>query len=63
MEAVKKGDRLVVNGRPEHTTVSDIVPIPSESRTAFILDWGPYGASRVYDHDEGSVWYRYSQTN
>lgn len=63
MEAIKVGDRLVVNGRPERAIVSDIIPIPVEARTAFILDWGPHGASKVYDHDEGNVWYRYSQVN
>lgn len=61
--SVKKGDRLVVHGRPEPAIVVDIVPLPLESRTAYTLDWGPFGLSRVYDHDEGKVWQRYATLN
>jgi hypothetical protein len=63
MISVKKGDRLVVHGRPEQAIVVDIVPLPHEGRAAFILDWGPFGLSRVYDHDEGRVWNRYAALN
>jgi hypothetical protein len=60
---VKKGDRLVVYGRPEVAIVVDIVPLPHEARTAYTLDWGEFGLSRVYDTDEGKVWNRYATLN
>ena len=63
MSSVQKGDRLVVYGRPEKAIVADVVPVPHEGRTAFVLDWGEYGTSRVYDHDEGKVWHRYASQN
>ena len=63
MEApISKGTR-VVYGRPEKVTVADVVFVPSELRWAIVLDWGPHGVSRVYDHDEGKVWFRYGQAN
>ncbi len=60
---VKKGERLVVYGRPERATVADCVYVPAEARWVIVLDWGEFGVSRVYDHDEGKVWYRYAQAS
>jgi hypothetical protein len=60
---VKKGERLVVYGRPEQAIVADCIYAPVEARWVIVLDWGQYGVSRVYDHDEGKVWFRYSQVS
>lgn len=32
-------------------------------RTEMILDWGDNQTSKVWLHDEGSVWFRYAEAN
>lgn len=58
----KVGDRIVVYGYVD-------IPVTVESverdKGTYIihLNWGTFGKSRVYSHDEGDVWYRHSQLN
>jgi len=71
---VKVGDRVVVKNFPHlKTTVSRIYKEDANGNetkwdfeTADIrleLDWGEHGKSKVYMHDENSVWYLYTATN
>lgn len=58
------GDRIVVQGMSQYTThVSSVTFVQSEQRWKIELDWGEHGTSRVYDHDENKVWYRYTESN
>jgi hypothetical protein len=60
------GDLVVVNGAVvSHFTarVENIVYLPDEDQTRIDLDWGEYGKSRVYAHDEGRVWRRVESCN
>lgn len=45
------------------TYVSRIEHVQTEGRHMIHLDWGEYGTSRVFDTDEGKVWYRYDENN
>lgn len=60
---VKIGERLVVSGRPEKATVADITWIVDEARWVIVMDWGEFGKSRVYDHDENKTWFRYARVS
>ena len=61
---IEKGSRVVVSGMTEFPAlVAETTYVATEARWAIILDWGIHGISRVYDHDEGKVWYRYSTVN
>lgn len=58
------GDRIVVHGMTNYIAkVSAITYLASEVRYQIDLDWGEYGTSKVYDTDEGNVWYRFSSSN
>jgi hypothetical protein len=57
------GDRLVVQGSSFPAYVEKIEADPSTASTVLYLDWGSYGKSRVYLHDENKVWYKYSNAN
>jgi len=61
---IEKGERVVVGGFRNHMSrVTDVVWIPHEARWMITLDWGVFGTSRIYHHDEGKIWYRYSSCN
>lgn len=67
---VQKGQRIVVRGNLQPyalALVADVTFIEHEARWAIILEWpnasGGPAYSRVYDHDEGKGWYRYSQAS
>ena len=60
---LKVGERLVVQGRPEPAYVESIEYDPQTARTVIRLDWREFGKSRVYLHDEGTIWTRYSILN
>jgi bifunctional DNA-binding transcriptional regulator/antitoxin component of YhaV-PrlF toxin-antitoxin module len=62
---IKVGDRVVVYryGNSTPIVVKKVLDLPSESRKAFILDWGEHGTSRVYDHDEGKIWHQLKNIN
>lgn len=59
---VKKGDRLIVQGMPFRAIVELIHREPA-GRVRIILDWGHFGKSGVYEHDEGTVWQRYEDVH
>lgn len=59
---VRPGDRVVVCGRPERVTVESVTVQPDGS-VKMILDWGEFGKSRVYEHDEGQIWTAYPWVN
>jgi hypothetical protein len=60
---VQIGDRLVVQGMPFPAYVEAIEEDADTASTIIHLDWKEHGKSRVYLHDEGKVWYRYSDAN
>lgn len=61
---IKVGDRIVVLGfNDKKVLVKHVDFIPNEARWVIFLDWGVYGTSKVYDHDEGKIWHRYGQLN
>lgn len=51
----KVGDRLVVCDRPEKVVIERIEK-EHDGRVKLILDWGEFGKSRVWEHDQGSTW-------
>lgn len=61
---LKIGDKLVVNGMAWCPASVLGVNIEEEtSRSIILLDWGSFGKSRVYAHDENVVWYRLKEMN
>lgn len=61
---IKIGDRVVVYGRMETPVyVKDIVDDPENDRTILILNWGNFGTSKVYLHDQDKTWYEYTESN
>jgi hypothetical protein len=60
---VKVGDRLVVQGMALPAYIERIEEEPSTARTILHLDWKEHGKSRVYLHDEGKIWFKYSDAN
>ena len=61
---IKIGDRVVVSGRMETPVyVKDIVDDPENAQIILILNWGIWGTSRVYLHDQDKTWYKYSESN
>lgn len=68
--SVRVGDRLIINGNTNTyalAIVDDVVFLQRENRYKFVLRWpnapGGVSHSHVFDHDEGSVWYKYTTTN
>ena len=67
---VNKGERVVVGGNLQSYAaayVADCVYVPHEARWGIVLEWpnapGGPSASRVWDTDEGTRWYRYEASN
>lgn len=57
---VEIGERLIVQGiMYARAVVSEVKYLENEARWEIVLDWGEFGKSKVYDHDEGKVWYRF----
>lgn len=58
------GDRIIVqNIYYAIAHVLDVVWVEEEHRWRIDLDWGIHGTSRVYDSDEGQIWFRYKSVN
>lgn len=60
---IQVGDRLVVYSQPFPAYVERIEVDEKTGDTLIFLDWKEHGKSRVYLHDENSVWYRYGTNN
>jgi hypothetical protein len=60
---VKIGDRLVVQSMPFPAYVERMETDSKTGVTTLFLDWKEHGKSRVYLHDENSVWYKYNSNN
>lgn len=60
---VKIGDRLVVCGLPYPAFVEKVWYDSETARTVIELDWKEHGKSKVFDHDENNLWYKYDETN
>jgi len=60
---IKIGDQIVVHGILPPAIVSKVWYNSEEARNIIELDWGTRGTSRVYDHDENKVWFRYNSSN
>lgn len=59
---VRRGDRLVVGGRPERAVVDGVFEEEPGS-TKIVVDWGELGKSKVYEHDEGRTWRKYEDVH
>lgn len=58
------GDRLVVHGLNNFVSIVRSVEWNKLTYDWQInLDWGIHGQSRVWLHDEDTVWFRYSASN
>lgn len=58
------GERIVIhNWEFLEVLVSKIDWISNENRFRIQLNWGKYGTSHVYPHDEGVVWRRHLAIN
>ena len=59
------GDAVVVDGSLSHLTarVERVVYETNTDRIRIDLDWGAHGKSRVFAHDEGTVWHRVENFN
>jgi hypothetical protein len=60
---VKIGERVIVNHCSFPAYVEKIKPEDEAGRIEITIDWKEHGKSRVYLHDEGSTWVRYSTVN
>lgn len=60
---IKVGERLVVQGMIEFPAYVEKIESDNAGNTIIFLDWKEHGKSRVYLHDEGKVWVRYSEMN
>jgi len=57
------GERVVVHGVRQQATVCDISWDDEAHDWKLSLDWGSYGKSRVWAHDENTVWFRWKDSN
>ena len=58
------GERIVVHGITlAQTTVESVVWDDKKHDWKINLDWGTFGKSRVWAHDENKVWYRWKDNN
>jgi hypothetical protein len=58
------GERIVYNNWINIPIyVKDVIIDTKTNRTRIILDWGTFGESVTYLHDEGVSWYRYRKVN
>ena len=61
---VKIGDRIIICGWSNYDTrIKSVTYIQKECRWLIEVDWGVHGHSKVYDHDEGKIWLRYTNFN
>lgn len=56
-------DLVVVYGILPPAKVTKIWFDHKTSRQVIELDWGLYGTSKVYGHDNNKIWYKYSSSN
>ena len=58
------GERIIVERIEEFSAkVAKVEWIDSEYGYKIHLDWGEFGMSYVWGHDEGNVWKRYFNVN
>ena len=57
------GERLVVHGLRQNAIVKSVEWDLDRSDWKITLDWGIFGNSRVWMHDENNVWFRWSSSN
>jgi hypothetical protein len=58
------GERILVERMEEiPTKISKVEWVESEYGYKISLDWGEFGTSYVWGHDEGTVWKRYFNVN
>lgn len=63
-ELPRSGDRVIIDGWEQLVIkVKSVVYVPNEARYKISLDWGEYGESTVYDHDEETTWRRFNEVN
>lgn len=61
---IEVGERIIVQGITHaQATVKNVTWVENEVRWKITIDWGTWGTSKVYDHDENKIWYRYQVTN
>ena len=58
------GERIVVYGMTHAQVVVESVSWDKEKHDWKVcLDWGEFGKSRVWAHDENTVWFRWKDSN
>lgn len=57
------GERIVVHGMQQKAIVENVTWIESVNDWKIELDWGQFGKSRIWLHDENVVWFRHSSSN
>lgn len=62
MKEINVGDKVCVYGHGP-AAVSEVKLDEESNAIRLILDWGDRGTSKVWLHDEGDVWFRYSDMN
>ena len=62
-DMVEVGDKVVVQGIMPPATVEKVWFDEERMRLVIELNWGDLGESKIYGHDEGTVWYKYTGTN
>lgn len=61
---IRVGDRVLVHQWfGMKIIVERIERDPKTGNVAIYLDWGEFGKSRVWAHDEGAIWRRYENVN
>lgn len=60
---VKRGDIIRVYEMEQLAMVEEVWYDKSTARTIIELNWGHFGHSKVYAHDENKIWYVYSSAN
>ena len=60
---VKIGDIIRVHNMEQLAMVERVWYDSTTDRTVIELNWGHYGHSIVYAHDENKIWYKYSSAN
>ena len=60
---VRIGDIIRVYKMEQLAMVERVWYDASSARTIIELNWGFYGHSRVYAHDENKIWFVYSSAN
>lgn len=57
------GDRLMIHGRTERSTVASVEHCKERNADRIELDWDGHGRSYVWSDEEGDSWLRWNDVN